>query len=190
MSYEDSLLSADVSNGTSVKFAPEGIIEIGAVDSDYTLDMVYNEGCYTLPWYDVSVSGHRAYVTSMTKTDEGIVLYGDNLVNVTVSANSDDITTAVNFSTTANTVLIYDIDEYTIGIAVDEDGDGTFDTDNPIAQTEHTSDLNYDDQVDAMDLLLMKRAILGLSKVMGDLNQDGVTNILDLIALKQEVLNG
>jgi hypothetical protein len=86
-------------------------------------------------------------------------------------------------------VLIYDIDDYTIGIAIDEDGDGTFETDSPIAQTEHDGDMNYDGTLDNVDLLLMKKTIFGLSKVVGDLNLDGTTNVIDLMILKQKIFD-
>jgi hypothetical protein len=190
MSYENSLLSVSADTATSAKFSPDGFIEVDAVDSDFKMGMVYNDGYYTLPWYNVTVDGHHSNVASMTKTDDGIILYGDNLVNVTVSANNDDYSIGTNFSTTANSVLIYDIDDYTIGIAIDEDGDGTYETDTPIAQTEHNGDMNYDGTVNSLDLLLMKQSILGESKIMGDLNLDGTTNIIDLIILKQKLLEG
>jgi hypothetical protein len=187
MSYEDSMLSASADNGTSAKFSPDGFVEITAEDSDYTLDMVFNEGYYTLPWYDVEVDGHNSNVASMKRTAKGIELSGDNLEDVTVIASNDDITTDVNFSTTENLVLIYSIDKYTIGVAIDEDGDGKYET--TIAKTTIEGDLNGDRAVDSMDIMLMKKAILGISDISADLNGDGKTNALDLVILKAKLMN-
>lgn len=68
--------------------------------------------------------------------------------------------------------------------------DGTTpDVDNPIVTT---GDLNSDGKVNYLDLLLLKKHILGVSKVstkVADLNGDSLVNINDVLNLKDLILN-
>lgn len=182
--YPNDLLLVNATNSKSVVYSSDGAIYLNADESEYNMEVISNDGYYTLPWYDISVSGQKADVVNLEKTDDGFILYSDNLNDITVNASTRTYNTGVNFSTMENMVLIYAIDDYNIGIAIDQDGDGTFETDNPIAQTSHTGDLNNNNQIDATDILLMKKSILGISNLSGDLNNDNNTNVLDLIILK------
>lgn len=65
----------------------------------------------------------------------------------------------------------------------------TLDVDNP---TVTTGDLNSDGKVNYLDLLLLKKHILGVSKVstkVADLNGDSLVNINDVLNLKDLMLN-
>lgn len=65
----------------------------------------------------------------------------------------------------------------------------TSDVDNP---TVTTGDLNSDGKVNYLDLLLLKKHILGVSKVstnVADLNGDSLVNINDVLNLKDLILN-
>ena len=52
----------------------------------------------------------------------------DSLTDITVSASNDDYSAFASFSTDYDKAYIYEIDENTIGIAVDTDNNGTFET--------------------------------------------------------------
>ncbi|MCC8069759.1 MAG: leucine-rich repeat protein, partial [Ruminococcus sp.] len=199
MSYENCYLVLNADNSYEVKFAPDGFIEMNGENSDYSMNMVFNEGYYTLPWSNIQVDGENTDTISMNKTDDGIVISGDNLNDVKVSALNDSVYTKVNFSTGYDETLVCALDDYTIGIKVDADDNGTFET--LIAQSKSYSkvknysimgDINSDNQVSAIDLLLIKRYILDIGvdlteTLQADVNEDNSINLLDLLELKKYI---
>ena len=66
-------------------------------------------------------------------TDEGYIVTSDNLHNVKVRALNKDVTVNAAFSTDAGSVLIYEIDENTLGLRIDADGNGTYETELPVS---------------------------------------------------------
>lgn len=65
---------------------------------------------------------------NIKQTTNGYLLHADNLKGVTAQAYNDNATSEVTFSTDYTDVLLYEIDEETIGVAVDTNGDGTYET--------------------------------------------------------------
>ena len=135
----------------------------------------------------------------MDKVDDGILISGDNLTGVTISAISDLAFTKVSFSTEYDKALAYAIDDYTIGIKVDKDNNGTFETlliqsngYNKIKDFSIVGDINNDNKISSMDLLLLKRYILGMkidisNESQLDINEDSSINLLDLLELKNYI---
>ena len=164
------------------------------------MNMIFNEGYYTLPWANIQLDGKNSDSVSMDKVDDGIIISGDNLNNVTISAISDIAFTKVSFSTECDKALAYAIDDYTIGIKVDKDNNGTFETlltqsngYNKIKDFSIVGDINNDNKISSMDLFLLKRYLLGmeidvLNDSQLDINEDSSINILDLMELKNYIL--
>ena len=95
------------------------------------------------------VAGKGSEVT-LKKVENGYILYSDSLKNTTVSANNDLYSPSRTFSTNCNEAYIYQIDQNTIGIAVDTDKDGTYETELFNAQ-QIKGDVNGDESITASD---------------------------------------
>lgn len=161
LKYENCLLEASSAAGKEVIFDKDGYVSVAGEAADYVIRMVYNEGHYTTDWYTMQVSGSNADDVVMRQTEDGYLLHADNLQNVSASAYNDDFTADVTFSTDYTDVLLYEIDEETIGVAVDIDGNGTYET--TIAQSsEETEEIMY-----------------------GDINLDGIVNLADSIIMNK-----
>ena len=159
MRYKNDLISVDFASADKVIFDPSGYVEISGQNSSYTLDMVSNDGYAPTDWYDISVSGSDSNVV-LKKAVNGYILKGDTLKDITVSAESDNANPNCVFSTDYKEVFIYEIDEKTIGIAVDTDNNGTYET------TLETENIKF-----------------------GDANGDGKVSISDAVAILQYLAN-
>lgn len=201
--YKNSLLQVEADNVDNVKFSPSGCIAINGKNTDYSMDLTFNNDYCTLPWYNVNITGTKSNDVSVTKVDNGFILNGDNLIDVTVLAYNDTISTSVNFDTFDNSVLIYAIDDYTIGIATYTEDNQSFKVDTLIAKSKEYSfnnsnkqsnikgDLNYDGKLSSLDLVIQKKVVLGCVNItdtsIGDLNGDNLLNVLDVIILKDSI---
>lgn len=159
MRYEDTLMEASYSSADSIVFSPSGYIDIAGNTGSYDLSIITNDDLCTTDWYDMEVSGSSKGV-SFHIADGGYILSGDTLKNVTVKAKNDDVSPSVTFSTEYDEVFIYEIDVNTIGISVDTDNNGTYET-----------------QIKAQAFKY------------GDSNADGKVNIADAIAVLQYTAN-
>lgn len=131
--YENCLLEAGSEAGTRVMFDKKGFIRLESESADYNLSMVFNED-YPTDWFAFDIKGEDASKVIMTKKEDGYILQADNLENVRVEAYNRTESSEVSFTTKYRSVLLYEIDVNTIGVAVDADGNGTYET--TIARTE------------------------------------------------------
>jgi hypothetical protein len=154
MRYENDLLKAKFADANDVLFDPSGFIQATGNKSAYDLSIVSNDGFAPTSWYDMEVSGEGAEVI-FRKAENGYILRGDELKNVTVKAFSDSAEPSCRFSTDYNEVFIYEIDENTIGISVDTDDNGTYETEIESIAAESFGDPNYDGKIDAKDASLI-----------------------------------
>ncbi len=234
MMYPDCQISATSSQGKYVNFFPTGDVTLYTNNSDFSLGVVFNSSQQVFDWYDLEVSGDKINQATLSPCENGFILSGDNLVNITVNAEDDNVFATTKFTTTQDKVFIYEIDENTIGIAIDEDGDGeyetsleTFDssstslnevepsyteTSTPETSTSESSssstsntgsadttsnsvgDINGDGEIQATDLLLLKKYLLQMSTLdsdalaSADINGDGEIQANDLLLLKKLIL--
>ena len=189
INYENSLIEASAAAGNDIIFDPSGYASINGESTDYSVNMVYNEGYYSTDWYEINVSGDNANNVILQQSNNGYVIEGDNLSGVVVKANNDINKAAFRFNTKYKKAFIYEIDKNTIGIKVDTDNNGTFETNllNEIVK----GDFNLDGFVGVADILKMQKYLLGKENdifIDIDLNNDGSINIFDNIILKRWVL--
>ncbi len=191
MYYEDCLQYIYAEKGSQVVFTPDGYAAMYSAGTNYTrtnytMEMVFNEGFYTGSWYDFTVSG-TADKASLQRTEEGYILTSDNLKNVSVTAKNDDVQTNLIFSTDADSVLLCEVNETTLAAKIDTDGDGTYET---AVRGATLGDLNADGNVNAVDaseiLIAAANAAAGLESglseeqiVCADVNGDGNFNAVD-----------
>lgn len=187
--FEQDLIRVKNKNTKELVFAPSGYVSMKGERSGYTADIISNDGYSPTCWYDMSVSGEGAEVIFF-KTENGYILRSDNLNDVTVAAVSDSTSPKCNFSTDKSEVFIYEIDEKTIGIAIDTDDDGTYETN---VETRSASgslgDVNADGFVDSSDaseiLTIYAQVSTGGGnisdeiKAAADINGDGLVDSSD-----------
>ena len=182
MEYEHCLLRADSDLFKKLTVRPNGEITLAENSGAYKLSMVMDEGYHPTHWHSVSASGKDGGNVSLryVESQKGWLLTAGSLQNVTVTANNYKNFPKVRFSTTYNTVLIYEIDEDTIGIAVDTNNDGTFE--RTIARGMR-GDVNADKEVSVEDAQLVltayTEATLSGNPMPLTLEQQGVADVND-----------
>lgn len=151
MDYENCVLEASSAAGSGVTFDKSGYISVKGESASYEMTMIYNEGSYVTDWYTIGITGENADEITFEQTDDGYILSGSNLQNVVVMAENDAHSPEVSFTTDYTQVLIYEIDENTIGIAADADGDGEYETAVAESEGRVRGDVNGDGSVDLDD---------------------------------------
>ncbi len=126
LDYPDSAVSVKSSNANTAIFSENGVAQVRGIDMDYTLSLTANDD-YPTDWFTLSVEGENASSAKLEQVEEGYILTADNLNDVKVEAHNKYIKAHTTFSSSANSVLIYEIDENTIGIRQDNDRDGVYD---------------------------------------------------------------
>ena len=130
MEYEHYLMDAKTDAAERVEFTPDAEIECEKTSGAYTLEMVTDKEVRAIDWHKVTVSGTDggSLRMQMLPDGSGLILAADSLKNVSISAKSHTAEASRSFSTEYGAVKIYEIDEKTIGLAVDTNGDSVYET--------------------------------------------------------------
>lgn len=130
MIYENTMLTAAADNAQSISFSPDNTISARGTDGMFELGICANEGYYNLPWYLVSIKGKNSENISLKTLEEGILVEGDNLNDITITSKDKGGNTQQNsFSTAYDKVIIQATEEDRMVVKADTDNDGTFETD-------------------------------------------------------------
>lgn len=130
MDYKNVNFYAAVTDATYTLFKPTGLISIIDSDMNYEVSIVSNESECVTDWYAVTVSGSGVDNVIYKKVDGGYTISSESSLNVvSIEAYNDDVTATTTFTTNYTEVYLYEIDENTIGVAIDTDGDDTYETD-------------------------------------------------------------
>ena len=128
LSYGKYLETAELDSPGSITFKPNGSLSVQATEAtDYGLSITSNTGYTPLSWHTISFAGSNATEVSTESVTEGIILYSDNLTNVTVYGTDDNETKELKFSTQEDSVLITEKSDELV-ILIDTDNDGTYET--------------------------------------------------------------
>lgn len=188
MDYENCSLTGGSAAGESVIFDKSGDVEVNGESAMYNMSMTYDE-TYPTDWFAIQVQGYNANSASLRMVNDGYVLTADNLENVSLRANNRETYAKVAFSTEYNSVFIYEVDENTIGIRVDTDGNGTYETELP-TNTFQFGDTNLDGAISISDVTAIQRHLADLSSfsdeqlTVADTNGDGQVDINDATHLQ------
>lgn len=191
MRYEDVRMKAVSTSASSVKFLPDGCIEISSDAGNFDMQMTLNDDICDIPWYTLEVLGDKSDSAILSKSDKGYILKGDNLNFVKVKAHNDDVKTSVNFGTDSNSAYIYSIDENTIGISVDKDNDGIFESN---IDTYMTADINSDKQITSLDALMVLQTVTeniklnDMQSYCADIDGDGEITSADALKILQYIV--
>ena len=151
--YNDSMFSAGSNGSAKITFnRDDHFVSVTADEAaSYSFSMTFNEAHPWTNWFTVRVSGSAAKKAVLKAVKDGYVLTTDtSLIGITVEADGTEPSAAINFSTDFKEVLIYQIDEQTLGVKADADGDGIYETEIPTAQ-KLLGDVNEDGKIDSVD---------------------------------------
>ncbi len=126
--YDNCRMSGGSQAGKAVIFDKKGVIEVLGESAEYNMSMTFDED-YPTDWFTMTISGEDSDNAVLKKTDEGYILKADKLKNVVVKANNRENSASTMFSTDYDSAFIYEINEKVIGIKVDTDNDGIYDSD-------------------------------------------------------------
>ena len=166
MSYQDSLLHIAADAAEFINFDPAGSIGFTGGKSDYELGLTFNDGFYVTDWYQLDVAGRSTDHATLTQVDNGYLLSAGSLQNILVNAGCDEREATLFFSTQYKEVLIYEIDRNTIGVAVDTDGNGTYETTIARSGLAHSGDLNMDGSVTIVDVVFANKVLMGAEEIV------------------------
>lgn len=126
MKYSDSFMKASAENGLQAEFIKDNAVSVKGRDGKFSLSLT-NDFDLPTDWCTAQVSANASQA-SLTRADNGWIVSADRLENVTVKVSSKYDSADTKFSTTYKSALIYEIDKNTVGIAVDTDNNGTYET--------------------------------------------------------------
>ena len=128
MDYESIDYYIDTNNALFALLKPSGEITLRGSNSNYNITMVCDDSECVTDWFAVTISGKDADAVTYKKVSKGYIVSSANLNNVTIKAESTTSEANAIFSTKYDSALIYEIDKDTIGVAVDTDNNGTYET--------------------------------------------------------------
>ena len=127
MDYEDCYLEGGSSAGNKIVFDKDGYVSVLGESADYNIAMTFDDK-YPTDWFTIQVNGENSNEISLQKEDNGYVLSGDNLENVEINVNNREDSAYAKFTTKYSSAYIYEVDENKVGVKVDTDYNGTYET--------------------------------------------------------------
>lgn len=191
MDYENVSYYSDVNNAIETQFSPRGNITFKGTDANYEVTMVTDASECVTDWYAVTVSCNNTNNMQFKKVDEGYMLLSTNLEDVNVNAMNNNVSVDKKFSSKYKEVLIYEIDENTIGINVDFNNDGTFETPVDVAEGMILGDVDGDNDITIIDVTEIQRYLAhkttfdNVKSLCADAEKDGVVSIMDATQIQR-----
>ena len=203
MTYENCSMIGGSKAGESVIFDKSGYIEVQGQSAEYAMSITMDDE-HPTDWFTVAVKGQGADNATLKQVENGWVVASDSLNNVEVTVNNKYDMAYTTFTTEYPAALIYEIDEDTIGIAVDKDNNGTYETtldtktsksnpddvtpgsDEPIG---NLGDIDDDGEITANDALTILRSSVGMTDLtpeqtkLADVDNDGEITANDALAV-------
>ena len=189
LNYGNCYLMGGSMAGESVLFDKNGYVQVNGESANYNISMTFND-YYPTDWFTIEVSGSNADTVSLKKADSGYVLSANKLEDVQIDCSNRTSISTAKFSTGYDSVFIYEIDENTIGLRVDTDGNGTYETELP-TDTFQIGDTNGDGNITISDVTAIQRHLAELELftdeqiALADTNGDGEINIIDATHLQK-----
>ncbi len=120
MFFKDTMAAASGDQAEEAYFDKD-YVSVAGQKGSYRLGLTLNQD-YPTSWFNVEAQV-QASGASLRKTSEGYILKADNLRDFTVSVNNKEVKVSQTFSARGGAVLIYEIDENTIGVreVIDEE---------------------------------------------------------------------
>jgi len=193
MDYENVIYFANATNSKSITFHPDGCFEMTGRNAHYDIEMLSDSDMMVTDWYSMKIYGTNVNTLTYQCAKNGYILSADNLNDVIVDAHNENVSTRKKFSTNYDNVLIYEIDENTIGISADADGDGNYET--PVSSVGgRVGDFDGSGSVDIADVLALNQYLLGINDISKDaqlcvdVNNDGFVSDSDAMQILKSLV--
>ena len=131
-----------------------GNTELYNCKGNYMLNLMIDSSRPTIKWNDVYVYGQNTDCAAIASSNNGIIFRSVNMNDISVMARSiQNYKTEykATFSTGYNSVNIREMDEDTLGIYIDRDGDGDYET--PIADSNGTDYGRFDKEQESSETI-------------------------------------
>ncbi len=192
--YENCFMTASSKAGTSVLFDNNGFVELKGDAADFSISMTYDTN-YPTSWFTIDVEGSGSSTATLQQKEDGYILSSDSLKDVSVKALNKNVTATASFSTDYPSVYIYEINETTIGVKVDTDSNGTYETDLETESGDDTltGDVNLDGKLNVKDATAVQKHLASIAVLdekgltVADFNGDGKINIKDATAIQKKI---
>ncbi len=193
MDYKDVIYHADLTNSSYTQFKPSGKIDVFGSDADYDITIITEDVACVTNWHSMRAAGKDVDNVTFSIEDNGYILDASNLKNVILSAKGEKGEIHTTFSTDCDSVFIYEIDEVTIGVMVDTDNNGIYETllDTETKRNFDLGDTNMDGDINIKDATAIQKHIAMLeilsaqAQKLADYDTDGVITIKDATAIQK-----
>ena len=197
MDYESITYIAKLQDTTYSQFKPNGSISVRGSDMTYDITMLTDDSECVTDWFALSVSGCDCDNVVFTKVSDGYKLTANNMNDISILAECSDANATRTFSTNYSSVYIYEIDKNTIGIRVDTDNNGTYETELPfdIPDNAILGDVDGDGAIMITDATFIQRKIAQIdipfdfSNDVADVDGDGKVTLMDATYLQRWLAN-
>ncbi len=130
MQFGDSYMRVLTQAGGKAEFENKKSVKLSNYSGqEYEMKLTLNNEFRTLPWYTITVDGTGTKEAKLEMVENGAIISGDDLKNITVKGNDSEETVELGISTDKDKVLITaNNDETKLLAYIDTDGDGSFET--------------------------------------------------------------
>ncbi len=125
--YQGRRLYAASEKGRKAIFDKAGYVKVEGKKAAYRIGMVLDEGYPMKDWSTIKVSG-EASKAEISMTADGYILKADNMQQIKVNVCNKETSISRTFSTQYESALLYETSAGKIGVKVDTDGDGVYET--------------------------------------------------------------
>lgn len=131
--YKNYLIDVDSDKCNSADFNPDGRISINGNEGDFTISITSEDEVKPLKWPTIEISGNGKVNPKVSKTENGFILEGDNLKNITLLARYSEFDSnsadkkKIIFNTDKDSVLIGESNG-NLTVSTDNDNDGKYET--------------------------------------------------------------
>jgi len=128
LAYENYYLSAKSEQPGFATFEPDGkVLLMADRPGNSIVGLTANDGYTNLPWYTIEAESETATELSLELIEDGVLVTGNDLNDITIRGINDNETRSLSFSTDKESALISEREDELI-ILVDTDNDGVYDT--------------------------------------------------------------
>ncbi|MCQ2514474.1 MAG: hypothetical protein MJ089_05240 [Ruminococcus sp.] len=128
MDYENIVYYVNCENGTYAQFSPSGEITFTGENANYDITILTENSACVSNWYALEIKGNSIENLNYKIADNGYILSATNLNDISIIAESREDTISKNINLSYDSIFIYETDNHSIGIKVDTNNDGIYET--------------------------------------------------------------
>ena len=182
MRFQDAIYSFSSKNVSEIVFSHDGM-DIQSEHKRYSLYSIRNDAPTNKDFYRIQIDGSNSGGMGFYKSGSGWILSSDDdLMQLDISAESMNGSYGRSVATAARSIYLFAETNGKIGVRLDTDGDGEFETDFSRLKSE---DVNNDGQVSVADAVSEIRFLAEDENAIyrKDVDGDGICTLLDAVKI-------